>query len=95
MSGLLPAIAPVALIILVGFIAGHTLAIERRSLTRLSLYVLLPALIASSLYGITLTAQRALLIVLGFWLVSALLYGLVYGGLSALKGRSPAPKKRC
>jgi len=29
MSGLLPAIAPVALIILVGFIAGHTLAIER------------------------------------------------------------------
>ena len=85
MSGLLPAIAPVALIILVGFIAGHTLAIERRSLTRLSLYVLLPALIASSLYGITLTAQRALLIGLGFWLVSALLYGLVYGGCRLLK----------
>lgn len=79
MAILLPAIVPVALIILVGFIAGHTLALDRRTLSRLSLYVLLPALIASSLYNITLTAERALLIVLGFFLVSALLYGLVYG----------------
>lgn len=78
MAVLLPAIAPVALIILVGFIAGNTLALDRRTLSRLSLYVLLPALIASSLYGITLTADRALLIVLGFFLASALLYGLVY-----------------
>lgn len=79
MTVLLPAIAPVALIILVGFVAGRTLALDRRTLSRLSLYVLLPALIANSLYGITLTADRALLIVLGFFLVSALLYALVYG----------------
>ncbi|RZM81980.1 AEC family transporter [Leptolyngbya iicbica] len=79
MAVLLPAIAPVALIILVGFIAGRTLGLDRRTLSRLSLYVLLPALIASSLYGITLTAERALLIVVGFFVVSALLYGLVYG----------------
>lgn len=85
MSVLLPAIAPVAMIILVGFIAGRTLSLDRRTLTRFSLYVLLPALIASSLYGITLSAERALLIVLGFFLVSALLYGLVSGGCRLLK----------
>jgi predicted permease len=79
MAVLLPAIAPVALIILVGFIAGRTLGLDRRTLSRLSLYVLLPALIANSLYGITLTAERALLIVVGFFGASALLYALVYG----------------
>ncbi|MEM1311429.1 MAG: AEC family transporter [Cyanobacteria bacterium P01_H01_bin.153] len=79
MAVLLPAIAPLALIILAGFIAGRTLNLDRLTLSRLGLYVLLPALIANSLYGITLTADRALLIALGFFLVSALLYGLVYG----------------
>lgn len=79
MAVLLPAIVPVALIIFVGFIAGRTLGLDRRTLSRLSLYVLLPALVASSLYGITLAADRALLIVVGFFVVSTLLYGLVYG----------------
>ncbi|MGD1862219.1 MAG: AEC family transporter [Leptolyngbyaceae cyanobacterium] len=78
MAILLPAIAPLALIILAGFIAGRTLNLDRFTLSRLSLYVLLPALIANSLYGITLTAERALLIACGFFLISALLYVLVY-----------------
>lgn len=79
MAVLLPAIIPVALIVLVGFIAGRNLSLDLPSLSRLSLYVLLPALIASSLYGMTLAANRAAAIVLGFFLTSALLYGLVYG----------------
>ena len=79
MAVLIPAIAPVAFIVFVGFITGHTLGLERSTLSRLSLYVLLPALIASSLYSATLAAQNAANIVLGFALTSAILYGLVYG----------------
>lgn len=77
MAVLLPAIVPVALIVFVGFIAGRKLSLDLPSLSRLSLYVLLPALIASSLYGITLSVNRAAAIVLGFFLTSAILYGLV------------------
>ncbi len=78
MAVLIPAIAPVALIVFIGFITGRTLGLERSTLTRLSLYVLLPALIASSLYSTTLAAQNAANIVLGFALASAILYGVVY-----------------
>lgn len=78
MSVLLPAIAPIALIVLIGFITGRTLGLERSTLSRLSLYVLLPALIASSLYNTTLPASNVIGIVLGFVLTSATMYGLVY-----------------
>ncbi|MGF1460716.1 MAG: AEC family transporter [Leptolyngbyaceae cyanobacterium] len=78
MAVLLPAIAPVALIVLIGFIAGQTLALDRRTLSRLSLYVLLPALITTSLYTMTLAVNRALLIVFGYFVASVLLYLLVY-----------------
>lgn len=79
MAVLLPAIAPVALIVFIGFLAGRTLSLERTTLSRLSLYVLLPALIASSLYGMTLSVRQASAIVAGFFLSSAILAGLVYG----------------
>ena len=49
MAVLIPAIAPVALIVFIGFITGRTLGLEQSTLTRLSLYVLLPSLIASIL----------------------------------------------
>lgn len=85
MAVLLPAIVPVAFIVLVGFIAGRTLSLDKLSLSRLSLYVLMPALIASSLYGITLSASNAMQIVLGFFLSSVILYGIVYGLCRVLK----------
>ena len=77
MAVLLPAIAPVAFIVFIGFIAGHRLGLEQSTLSRLSLYILLPALIASSLYHNTLSAQSAVAIALGYFLTSAVLYGLV------------------
>ncbi|MDB9524948.1 AEC family transporter [Oscillatoria sp. CS-180] len=78
MAVLLPAIVPVAFIVFIGFITGRTLSLDRLTLSRLSLYVLMPALIASSLYGITLSASNAAKIVVGFFLSSAVLYGVVY-----------------
>ncbi|MBE7380199.1 MAG: AEC family transporter [Leptolyngbya sp. SIO1E4] len=85
MAVLLPAIAPVALIVFVGFIAGRTLGLDQPTLSRLSLYVLLPALIATSVYNITLPASRAMMLALGFVLTSATLALLVYGGCRVLK----------
>lgn len=79
MAVLLPAIAPIALIVCIGFIAGRRLSLDVPSLSRLSLYVLLPALIASSLYGITLSTNRAIAIALGFFLTSAVLLAIVSG----------------
>lgn len=78
MSILLPAIVPVAFVVFIGVIAGRTLSLDRGNLSRLSLYVLLPALIANSLYGMTLAANRAFLIVVGFLISSAILYTTVY-----------------
>lgn len=79
MSALLPAIVPVALIILVGFIAGKTLQLERQTLSQLTLYVLVPALIASSLYQTTLSTESAAGLVAGFIILCVLLYLLVWG----------------
>lgn len=79
MAVLLPAVVPIALIVLVGFVAGRTLGLDQPTLSRLSLYVLLPALIASSVYGSTLPARNTVAIVLGFLLTSLVLYGVVYG----------------
>lgn len=79
MTVILPAIAPVALIVFIGFVAGQTLGLDRRTLSRLSLYVLLPALIASSVYSITLAPQTVIAIAVGFFLTSAVLYAVVYG----------------
>jgi len=85
MAVLFSAIVPVALIVWVGFIAGRTLGLDLPTLSRLSLYVLLPALIASSLYGMTLPTGNAIRIAVGFALSSAFLYLLVYGLSRLLK----------
>ncbi len=92
MTVLLPAIAPIALIVLAGFIAGCTLGLDKLTLARLSLYILLPALIASSVYGITLSPRNVAALVLGFCLTSMVLYALVYG-LCQLTQRTPIQRQ--
>jgi len=77
MTVLLPAIAPIALIILIGFAVGHTLSLDQQTLSQLSIYVLVPALITSSLYHTTLSTQSAVSIALGFTIIFALLYAMV------------------
>lgn len=78
MAVLLPAIAPIAFIVMAGFIAERSLGLNKPTLSRLSLYVLLPALVASSVYGITLSPHNAAALVLGFVLTSVTLYAIVY-----------------
>ncbi|WP_036479859.1 AEC family transporter [Myxosarcina sp. GI1] len=74
MTTLLPAVLPVGLIILVGFIVGRTLPLQRQTLSQLILFVLSPALVIDSLYRTTLSAQNSQRLLLGFALTSLLIY---------------------
>ncbi len=78
MAVILPAIAPVALIIFIGFLAGRTLSWEHQTLSQLSVYILAPALVADGLYRTTLSLKSAAGLLLGLTLLSVLLYGGVW-----------------
>jgi predicted permease len=74
MGVLLPALVPVSLILLIGFIAEKTLPLERQTLAQLVLYILAPALVADSLYRTTLSVESTTRLVLGFAIASTLLF---------------------
>ena len=63
---ILSAILPVACIVLIGFIVGKKLDFDQSTLSRLSLYVLFPALIIDNLYQTTLSGENAISITIGF-----------------------------
>ncbi|NET31335.1 MAG: AEC family transporter [Cyanothece sp. SIO1E1] len=79
MTALLTAIAPVSLIIVIGFVVGRTLDLDGKTLSQLIIYILFPALIASSLYRTTLSAQSTVGLVAGFAIASLVLYLIVLG----------------
>ncbi len=79
MTVLLPAVVPVALIILIGAIAQRYLSLDRSTLSQLALYILIPALVGDKLYRTTVSPQGAMGLVTGFVITSALLYLIVLG----------------
>ena len=76
MVALLPAVLPVGLIILIGFIASRTLSLERQTLSKLILYVLSPALVIDSLYRTSLSLQSSLGLLGSFAVTSFLVYSI-------------------
>ena len=78
MTVLLPAIIPVAFIIMIGVIAGKTLTLHKKTLSQLSVYILAPALVADSLYTTTISVQNATRLLLGVFIVAFILFLLVY-----------------
>ena len=76
MVALFPAVLPVGLIILIGFIASRTLSIEGQTLSQLILYVLSPALVINSLYRTSLSLQSSLGLLFSFAIVSFLVYAI-------------------
>lgn len=70
---ILSTVLPVACIVLVGLIVGKTMQLDQSTLSRLSFYVLSPAIIADSLYRTNLSAENATSIVLSFALIYFLL----------------------
>lgn len=85
MGVLIGAIAPIALVALAGFWAGHSFDLDLKTLARLNIYVLLPALVLSGIYDTSLALSSALGIVAAFLINTVLLYSLAIGCARALK----------
>jgi malate permease and related proteins len=77
MTTLLPAVLPVGLIILIGFVVGRTLSLQRSTLSQLSLYVLSPTLVIDSLYRTELSLSNSTKLLVGFGLTSLGIYAIV------------------
>ena len=77
MTNLLPAVIPVGLIILIGFIVGRTLPLQVSTLSQLVLYVLSPALIIDSLYRTKLSFDSSSRLLMGFTLTWLAIYIIV------------------
>ncbi|MEM6450396.1 MAG: AEC family transporter [Cyanobacteria bacterium P01_D01_bin.105] len=78
MSVLISAVLPIALVALVGVWVGRTFDLDLKSLARLNIYALLPALVLTGIYDSTLALGSAAGIVIGFVLNCAVLYGLAF-----------------
>lgn len=74
MGVLISAVLPVTLVALAGVWVGRTFLLDLKTLARLNIYVLLPALVLTGLYDNTLALGSALGIVAVFLLNSIVLY---------------------
>lgn len=92
MTIILSAIIPVGLIIFIGYITGRTLRPDVQSLSQISVYILAPALVTDGLYQTTLSGQNVIVLLLGFGILSVLLYGLVWA-IAKLFNLSPLMQK--
>jgi predicted permease len=92
MTALLPAIITVGLIVAIGLFAGRKLSLDPQTLSQLGIYILAPALVADGLYRTTLSVQSCVGLLVGFAIISVLLYAIVWG-LSQSFDLSPSLKK--
>ena len=74
MGVVISAVLPIALVALCGVWVGRIFTLDIRTLTRVNIYTLLPALILTGVYGSELPLNSTLLIVGGFLLNCAALY---------------------
>ncbi|MEM7590686.1 MAG: AEC family transporter [Cyanobacteria bacterium P01_A01_bin.83] len=89
MTTLLPAVLPVGLMILIGFVVGRTLPLQRSTLSQLVLYVLSPGLVIDSLYRTQLSLNSSARLLMGFALTSLVIYILVGVAKRVLKLSPP------
>ncbi|MGB3496095.1 MAG: AEC family transporter [Elainellaceae cyanobacterium] len=92
MAVLISAVLPIALIALVGACLGRMFELDLRTLARMSIYAMLPALVLSSLAESTLAFDRAIALVAAFLLTTALLYLISVGLGCSLKLSSDEQK---
>ncbi len=92
MEALLNTVVPVALVVASGYLLGKRLPMDLTTLSRLTLYLLVPALILDSMYRAEYSREGLLGLTLGF----ALTYGVLYLAIQAtarLLGLSQEPPK--
>lgn len=78
-SAVFNVVLPVALIVLIGYLAGRNLKFDVSTLSRLTLYVFSPALSFNSMYHADLGAGSAVRIFLAYGISSFLLYCIARG----------------
>jgi malate permease and related proteins len=71
---LMGAIVPIAIVVLAGFRIGRMFDLDLKTLAQINIYVLLPALVLTSIRSTTLSSQTVIGLVLGFILNTILLY---------------------
>ena len=76
MGVVISAVLPIALVALCGVWVGRAFLLDIKTLTRLNIYVLLPALVLTGVYGSSLELGTTARIVAGFLLNCAVLYGV-------------------
>ncbi|MGF1513325.1 MAG: AEC family transporter [Elainellaceae cyanobacterium] len=89
---LISAVVPIALVALVGAAVGRGFALDIKTLSRVIIYALLPALIFTGISDTSLNLSSAAGIVASFWITTALLYFLAWWLGRALKF-SPEARK--
>ncbi|GGM91779.1 transporter [Thermus composti] len=92
MEALLNTVVPVALVVFSGYLLGKRLEMDLATLSRLTLYLLVPALIFDAMYRAEYTREGLLGLVLGFALTYGLLF-LAIRGVGRLLGLSPESAK--
>ena len=73
MTVLVSALLPVTIIILIGFAAAKTINLDQKSLSKLSVYILSPGLVVTSLYRTQLGGESITLLLGGFVLITLIL----------------------
>lgn len=74
---ILSSVFPVALVILMGYIANKTLKLDQSTLSQISVYILAPALVIDSFYRTNMLIEEAIRLLLGYVLTTSIIYGLV------------------
>lgn len=92
MQALLEVVIPVAFIVLVGFFVGKQIDFDLQTLSKLSIYVLVPVLIFDAMLRAKLTESSVLGISTAFFLSSVLLYALSLALSRWLRFNSPQSK---
>ena len=85
MGVLISAVLPIALVALTGVWVGRAFPLDLKTLTRLNIYALLPALVLTGVYGSTLDLDTTLRIVAGFLINCGVLYGVAIACARPLK----------
>ncbi len=78
MNVILGSVLPVALIIVIGYLAGKYLELDQSTLSRLSIYVLSPALVINSLYRNEISSDDVVMLLSGFAIITIALYIFVF-----------------
>ncbi|GIW32016.1 MAG: transporter [Meiothermus sp.] len=79
MEALLNTVVPVAFIVLMGYLVGKRIDFDLQTLSKLSIYVLVPVLIFDAMLRAKLTGASVLGITAAFFIASAGLYGAALG----------------